>query len=161
MKILVIGHKGHGKDEVAKTIQRLYGLRYASSSWFAMEHFLWPILQDKIGYTSMEECFHDRVNHRILWRDLIRAYNQLDLARLARELLEEHDQYVGMRCHFEYGATEDLFGPIIWVDASRRRPAYDESMTIEYDAKRMIWLDNNGPKILLEAKIMQAIGSYF
>ena len=43
-----------------------------------------------------------------------------DKARLAKDILEGHDCYVGMRDLEEFKAAKDLFDAIIWVDASKR-----------------------------------------
>lgn len=142
MKILILGHGRHGKDTAAEYLAKACNFKFASSSEFANEHVIFPKLAPLYGYQTLEECFADRGNHRDEWRNLIREYNSLDRARLARNILEENDIYVGMRCHNEYAAAKDLFDVIVWVDASSRHPR-EPSMTIEYDDDEMIKVDNN------------------
>lgn len=152
MKVLILGHGGHGKDTAAEIIHRLYGLTYCSSSWFAMERAVYPHLEDKYpGSTGILDCFDDRANMRQQWHDLILAYNTPDRARLVRELLVEHDMYVGLRNDEEFVASRHLFDLIIWVDAGNRLPP-EASMRISYDPD-MVLLNNNGSKAWLEVQI--------
>lgn len=151
MKLLILGHSRHGKDTAARILERLTGMRWISSSEAACERVVYPALRDVYGYTGPAECFADRHNHRIEWRDLITAYNTPDKSRLCREILAESDCYVGMRCHLEYAASRHLFGAVLWIDASKRLPA-DPSMSIERDCS-MITVDNNGSETALRQQL--------
>jgi len=84
-KILILGHKRHGKDTVAQMISNHTGMTFKSSSEAAAEIFLYDALKDKYGYENPQECVEDRVNHRAEWHDLIAAYNTPDKAKLARK----------------------------------------------------------------------------
>ena len=96
-KLLIIGHARHGKDTVAQELKDLYGYTFESSSVVASRIFLYDTLKEKYGYTSPEQCFEDRANHRAEWHDLICEYNKDDKARLAKDILKNADIYVGMR----------------------------------------------------------------
>jgi hypothetical protein len=143
MKVLVLGHGKHGKDTVAEILREVDGLEFMSSSEYACEVAVFPVLKHTYGYASPEECFCDRRNHRLEWEALIAMYNSADRARLAREIIAECDMYVGMRNKREFIASRDLFDVIIWVDASERMPV-DPSMSIDYDPQTMTFIDNNG-----------------
>jgi len=143
MRVLILGVANHGKDKVAEQIKELTGMDYISSSEIAGKECVYPALKDKYGYSSWQECFDDRENHRIEWRDLIREYCTPDKANLAKTILSKCDIYVGQRCHFEHLASRDLFDVVLWVDATNRVGGTDPSLTIEYDPTYMTWVDNN------------------
>lgn len=144
MKVLVIGLGRHGKDTVAAILKEMFGLSFASSSEFMAKTVVYPVLKDKYGYSSVEECFNDRANHREEWKQLISDYNTPDKSKLSKMILEEYDMYVGMRCGVEFEASKHLFDLIIWVDASERVKYVDPTLTIEYDPNTMYLIDNNG-----------------
>ncbi len=147
-KVLVLGHKQHGKD----TFADLLGLPAASSSYFALEKFLYVRLNtirkaDGLKpYTSLEEAFEDRHGWRDTWFREIAAYNEEDPTRLCREMMVDHHIYVGLRNPVEYKACleKGVFDLIYWVDASQRKePEPKSSMGIDYDPDTMIYIDNN------------------
>ena len=158
MKILILGIKDHGKDEIGKMLKKEIGLDYRSSSEIAGKECVYPVLAPKYGYTSWQECFDDRGNHRIEWRDLIREYCKDDKTRLAKKILSICDVYVGQRCHMEYSASKHLFDEILWVDASKRIGGEDESLTIEYDPTCMIPIDNNWSKSYTQGQLELLFG---
>lgn len=122
-KILIVGHARHGKDTVAEILtERIKAWSFTTSSQFACKNAVFPVLSLKYGYTTEEECFNDRMNHRKEWYDLICEYNNPKNSRLAEELLKVHNIYVGMRSKEEYLASAHLFDMVIWVDASERLP---------------------------------------
>lgn len=140
MNIMVLGHGEHGKDSVGQLIEDHTGLQFCSSSVFAFEQAVYPSIGHE--YDSRESCYADRRNRRRDWHRLIAEWC-VPKNRLAVELLEKFDVYVGMRDAEEYKASYHLFDLILWVDAAERLP-YDESMKIEYDPATMTWIDNNG-----------------
>lgn len=158
MKILILGHKSHGKTTAAEIFCRLLQITYADSSWFCGVKAVYPVLKHKYGYQSMEECHADRNNHRAEWYELIAAYNEKDPARLTREILAENSIYCGLRNDREYNATWYLYDLIVWVDASATKPLEPEtSMKITYDPHRMIKLDGNGDEAYLERQIISLL----
>jgi dephospho-CoA kinase len=124
MKILILGNARHGKDTLAELFNKYFGLTFMSSSQASADFFLYDQLKDKYGYTSPEECFEDRVNHREEWYLSICDYNKNNRARLAQDILKQSDCYVGMRdkAEFDECVKQKLFDLIIWVDASKRLP---------------------------------------
>src|SRR5690606_25868868 len=121
LKVLLLGHARHGKDTVAELLRDRHVLSFQPSSMFAAERIVMPAFEARgMPYTSVEECYRDRVHHRSTWYDLICDYNRGDPARLARELFAEHDVYCGLRAEEEFRAVEaaGLFDLCIWVDRS-------------------------------------------
>lgn len=145
-KLLVIGHKRHGKDTFAEVLRDSVGLTFMSSSQAAADIFIYDKLKDKYGYKTPEECFEDRMNRRPEWYQLICDYNKDDRTRLAKEILSKTDCYVGMRDRDEIKACIDngLFDLIVWVDASERLPEEDaSSFNIDKSCADII-INNNG-----------------
>jgi hypothetical protein len=132
-KLLVVGHGRHGKDTVCEMLEA-YGYTFQSSSKFCSELFIFKHLKWQYSYTSEEECYQDRHNHRTEWYDMIHNYCKDDLARLGRNLFAEHDIYCGLRNKREFFAmqNEELFDYAIWVDRTDHLPTEDpSSMSIE------------------------------
>ena len=128
-KLLIIGNARHGKDSLAELLNEEFGYTFESSSQSAADIFLYDALKDKYGYSTPEECFEDRVNHRQEWYEAICEYNKDDKARLAKGILERSDCYVGMRDRdeIEECLRQEIFDLVIWVDASERLPEEDAS----------------------------------
>ena len=144
--IAVIGHGGHGKDAVAEYLRDRLGLTFESSSMFCAKRFIFDAIKGSLGYSTVEECFEDRRNHRSLWASLIKAYNHDDPAKLSREILSEYDMYVGNRSTVELSAAkeEGLVKLVVWVDASRRLPLEPpDSFDIGIEMADIV-IDNNG-----------------
>jgi hypothetical protein len=145
-KLLIIGNARHGKDTVCEILRDEFGYSFRSSSDFCAERFIYAALKDKYQYTSYEQCFTDRHNHRAEWYDMIHEYCRDDYARLGREIFAENDIYCGLRNKAEFHAMRNtgVFDYAIWVDRSDHLPQEDRSsMSLE------IWMadyviDNNG-----------------
>lgn len=129
LNICIIGHCRHGKDTMGEILRDNFGLTITSSSQAAADIFIYDKLKGKYGYKTPEECFEDRVNHRAEWYDLICEYNQFDKARLAKDILNKTECYIGMRDREEIREciNQGIFDLIIWVDASKRLPMEDKS----------------------------------
>ena len=140
MKYLILGDGRHGKDTAAEIITELTGLSFMGSSMAACEKVVFPQMK---GYRTVQGCYEDRVNWREKWFELIQDYNSAEPDRLCREILAEHDGYVGMRCAREYEAARRHFGMIIWVNAYPRVPL-DPTMKIKWHPG-MVTVHNVGP----------------
>jgi hypothetical protein len=104
-----------------------------------------PNCKEKYGYQTPEDCFEDRVNHRVEWYDLICEFNFFDKTALAREIVKDVDCYVGMRDRDEIEACikHNIFDLIIWVDACERLPLEPkDSFNIDKSCADII-IDNN------------------
>lgn len=137
-KILILGHAQSGKDTTASIFADLTGMTFCSSSWFVADKVIYPALKDKYNYISTEQCFLDRFNHREEWKNLIAEYNKNDKARLAKEILQVNDIYVGMRKVDEYEEClhQNIFNLIVYVTAEPRVNENDPTMEITFDAKK-------------------------
>jgi dephospho-CoA kinase len=156
-KMLVLGNMRHGKDTLAEILQDEFGYTFQSSSQAAADIFLYNTLKDRYGYTTSEECFEDRVNHRAEWKQLICDYNKDDRAKLAKGILEYSDCYVGMRDREEINECmrQGLFDIIIWVDASERLPLEDpSSFDIDKTCADII-IENNGTFEQFKEKVLR------
>jgi hypothetical protein len=145
-KLLIIGNARHGKDTLAELLNIEFGYTFESSSQSAANIFLYDLLKDKYGYSTPEECFDDRVNHRQEWYEAICDYNKDDRARLAKGILERSDCYVGMRDRgeIEECLKQGIFDLVVWVDASDRLPAEGAtSFNIDKSCADVI-IENNG-----------------
>jgi nucleoside 2-deoxyribosyltransferase len=142
-KLLVLGAGRHGKDTLAEVMERKGGYTFTSSSEAANSTVIYPVLCQSHRYQSEKECFEDRHNHRKLWYNLICLYNKEDKARLAREILQNVDIYVGMRSSEELEASRPLFDLVLWVDAEKRITEKDPTLMIERNQADLC-IDNNG-----------------
>lgn len=145
----------HGKDTVAEMLHQMFGLTFESSSIAASRIFLYEALKDKYGYTTPEECFEDRVNHRAEWHDLIVDFNREDKARLAKEILKTSDIYVGMRSNIEAEACieQGIFDYIIGVYDPRKPEEPKDSFNIDLWEKCNFVIPNGGTLPQLQAKV--------
>ncbi len=155
-KILIVGQGRHGKDTVAEILLKNHGRTFMSSSRFACEEFIYDNLKEAHGYATVDECYDDRHNHRDMWFELISDYNRDDPARLAKELLDKYDVYVGMRSARELEACKasNLFGAIIYVDASARIDYVEPTSSNEItEEDTHITMYNNESLLALESQV--------
>jgi hypothetical protein len=155
MKFLVIGHARHGKDTVSDLMEKNHGFTHRSSSMHNAEHTVYPVLKDKYGYKTVEECFNDRGNHRKEWYDLIAARCSIDPAAIGREIFEVSDIYCGLRNKREFHGIKNngLVDYTIWVDRSDHLPPESkDSMSLEPWMADFI-IDNNGTLEDLERNV--------
>lgn len=145
--LLVIGHGGHGKDTFCEILRDDHGLGFVSSSHAAAKHAVFPVLREKYGYETVDECLADRHNHRAEWKRLIKQYNTPNLTRLADQIYSECDTYCGLRDRDEFNAIVAKYNPqIIWVDASERKPPEPADSMELTEADAHIVINNNGAK---------------
>lgn len=159
-KLLILGHGRHGKDTMAEILHEKFGMKFSASSEAASDIFIFDTLKDKYGYKTSKECFEDRSNHRKEWYDLICDYNKEDKTRLAGDILEMSDCYVGMRDLEEFLACKEkgLFDLIVWVDRSKELPLETGgSFNIAMHHAHFI-VDNNSTLEEFEEKVI-AIGN--
>lgn len=150
-RLLLIGHGRHGKDSVADILRDRYGMRAVSSSEFAAQKAVFPLVSDV--YPDWKAAYEDRANHRELWYHAIRAYNLRPGPMLAEQILEDHDIYTGMRSRAELERSRGLFDTVVWVDASRRLPPEPAgSMELTADDADVV-IDNNGAEDALPWRV--------
>ena len=137
-KLLIIGYARHGKDTVGEMLSEMHGFKFTSSSMFVAKEVMW----DNWGiakYADFDEMYEDRVNHRVLWMEMISAYNTPDKTKTASTMIERgYDMYVGMRRQDELDACREkgVFDHVVWVDASDRHPPETGSMDITMESAK-------------------------
>ncbi len=72
---------------------------------------------------------------RRIWFDEISRYNRTDPTRLASEMLNYADVYVGMRSKIEYEAcmAKRMFQKVYWVDDIRKAVEPTDRFTLKYN----------------------------
>lgn len=137
-KLLVIGDGEAGKDEFARLLHAEAGLTSLSSSEVAGDYVYRT--QFRAWYPHARACWLDRRRHRETWKAAIEDYTRDDPARLAREIVESADVYVGMRSRREFEAARELFDAVVWIDRDVPR---DSSNDLSRDDADVV-VENNG-----------------
>lgn len=121
------------------------------------------MLKNLYDYSSIEECYEDRHNHRQEWFELISQYNEADASLLGREIFAEFDIYCGLRNKREFFALKncEAYDYAIWVDRSEHcEPESKKSMTIEPWMCDYV-VDNNRDLEQLEFNVDQLMQTLF
>ena len=160
-KLLVIGHGRHGKDTVCEILRDSYNYSFESSSQFCSKLFIYDQLKDKYGYSSEEQCYADRHNHRAEWYDAICNFNVPDGATLGRAIFKQHDIYCGLRNKKEYYAMKNsgVFDYAVWVDRSEHLPPEAKSSMSLEQWMSDFTIDNNGTLEDLEFNVQQLMNN--
>ena len=132
MNICVVGYSQHGKDTIGEFIEKHSDLKCTASSEKALELFLFDILSKKHGYKTIKEAYENRHKNRKEWYEAIQQYNTPDKARLAREIMEDGDVYLGLRDAEELSACveQNIFDVILAV-FDHRKPIEDHSSVLD------------------------------
>lgn len=149
IKLIVMGHKRHGKDTACEYLHKKYGITFTSSSSLACDIFIFDKIKSIFGYKTKEECFSDRENHRKIWYRLIKEFNTPDLAKLGKIVFQKFNAYCGSRDKEEFLAMKSLglFDLSIWIDASLRLPPEsEESMSLTQQYADIVLDNNKGAK---------------
>lgn len=146
-KLLILGYARHGKDTVAEILQQNHGYQFESSSHLIGRLAVWEHWGCAV-YDTFEEMYEDRVNHRVLWMQMISAFNTPDKTKTSSTMIEAGaDMYVGMRRLDELEACKKagIFDHIIWVDREMLLPPETGSMDITREnCGYNVLIDNNG-----------------
>jgi len=141
MKILILGHKGHGKTTISRKLALSLGLNYIDTSLYIQNKVIKPYLKFA-GYTKedINNIINNKDDHRRLFYHIIAAYaNPRD--RLIKEVLSISDIYTGLRSNSEYEASKYLFDHIIYVRRDNMKET-DKTMLINYNPYEMILFYN-------------------
>ena len=167
MKLLILGYgaknrpdknsESTGKDHLANRLHQELGLTFESSSYFAAKTFIFDLLKEEKGYTTLEECFEDRHSKgmRKVWHDAICDFNKQDPTALSSEIFKQHDIYVGLRCANELQSAKNKWDDLIciWIDATKRiEPEDTDSCTVTEDMCDFT-ITNNGSVEQYDKKI--------
>ena len=117
-------------------------------------------IKQDLGLNSLQEILDKKDEHRPYLYHLIRDYNSPDKAKLSKEILKDHDVYVGMRDLEEYEASKDLFDLAIWIDASERlKEEPGTSFNIPKESFDVV-ITNNGSLEMLERKVIRLVNCF-
>lgn len=152
---LIIGHGRHGKDTAAALLSELGGFSFVSSSEFAAQKAVFPLVADL--YPDWQAAYADRANHRALWFHAIAAYNLRPGPMLAEQILADHQIYTGMRMRAEFDRSRHLFDAVIWVDRSRVLPPEPGTSMELTAADADLVLDNNGSPEALRGRVAKVV----
>lgn len=159
IKLIITGYARHGKDTVCESIVNIMGWSFESSSHILLNEVIYPVLQPKYGYSSPDEAFDDRVNHREEWFNLLKEYNTPDASKLGTLIFSKHNIYCGLRNRDELLAMKEkgLYDSLVWVDAASRLPPEPAtSMTIHASDADYI-IDNNNTLLNLQHNIYKFV----
>jgi hypothetical protein len=143
-KILVIGHKQHGKGTFAALATAEFNLKAMGTSRFGTLH-MFSLMKDTHGYATPEACYNDRGNHREYWFTELERYNKNNPSQLIEDIYANHSLAEGLRNRYEFNGVKKNVKPdlIIWIDASKRMPMEStKSMELTQDDAH-ISIDNN------------------
>lgn len=133
MKLGIIGHGRHGKDEVAERLAKATGLRYfAGTSVYAADRvyaYLREWYEWAFKYPNATVCWLHRHEHRREWAHAIDCINRNDPVQLYRDCLTHQDLLTGIRWRHEFDAIRaaGLVDAWIWVE----RPGFPLDPTCE------------------------------
>ena len=158
LNLMILGKGRHGKDTFAEiAASEDFGYEYTPTSYLAAEIVIYGKLKEKHGYTTVEECFDDRHQHRAEWHDLIHEYNHPHLYLLGETVFKTNDIYCGLRNKEEFDSMVDhnLIDLTIWIDATDRLGNTEgiESMSLTKESANII-ITNNGTEEDFKAKIV-------
>ena len=123
--VVLLGPSRSGKNEVAKYWYETYGITYGTSSWEACKVLVREQLSMfyDLKYESLEDCYHDRHNHREKWFRLIATRAHYEPLWLASRIFAKARVYIGLRGRAEYDAIKKTFNPwFVWVHPGDRVP---------------------------------------
>ncbi len=150
-KIAICGPGECGKAFVSRKLAELAGLKYTYSTSYGVAKIVFQELSHR--YTTLEECYADRRNHRQVWADIIEEYNNPSGIRLYDEMLEDTDILDGIRRRSELDKCmiSGMLDIVIWV----HNPNVPVDPTIDFGPEACtVTLDNSGTLLDLERKIV-------
>lgn len=142
MQIAICGPGRCGKDTASNWLAEHTKLRYHDSTSEAAAKLCYQQLHEKYGYSSVQEAFEDRHNHRREWAEIIWAYNQPDGLTLYRGMLAANDILNGIRRAPELEALRQnlMIDLVLWID---RDVPEDPSLEMDSSVADFI-IPNNG-----------------
>lgn len=159
MKILILGHKYHGKTTLANELA-YYGFSFTDTSDMLIKLALETNFDARpmSSVHSLPGVYAHKDAHRAWLVDSLAKYNADDKTKFARRVLEASDVYCGMRSSEEFVATAHLFDAILYVQ-DESKPA-EGHMQIAFDKTHMHLISNSGRRLGLEKQVKQLVCSW-
>lgn len=143
-RLCICGPGRSGKDTIAEWLGNNTSLKYVGgTSWFAAERIYNHMISLGHKYRSVEECWEDRIYHRVLWADYIdNVINRDDPCTLYKMCLEQQDILTGIRRIKEIQSVKKLYNCLtIWVE----RKGLEVDLTMGYGPEECdLIITNNG-----------------
>jgi hypothetical protein len=160
MKIMVLGHKDHGKTTVANMLHTKFGFAYKDSTQRVLE-ITQKYIEARPLYPISKSAFlrkyKDNKNSvRDVLKEALTSYTQSNPAKLIKQQYEVCDVYAGLRSSVEYQAAKDIIDFTFWVQDPRKEEN-DPTMDIVFDPDTMIHINNNGSLLQLECNLKHTL----
>jgi hypothetical protein len=160
MKIMVLGHKNHGKTTVANMLEYKFNFPFVDTTNYVINitrSFIYNNENPNVRDTKTVADFdHKLVTDKDSVRDLMKCalneYTKDDPIRFIREQLTRSDVYAGCRSSIQYNAAKELIDLVLWVRDDRQEEN-DPTMDIQFDENEMILLNNSGTLLQLERNL--------
>lgn len=160
MKIMVLGHKNHGKTTVANMLDTKFNFRFVDTTNYVKEITKIFIHNSHSNPTNstmpifeFEDKFRkDKDSVRDLMKCALDEYTKNDPIRFIREQLARSDVYAGCRSSIQYNAAKELIDLVLWVRDDRQEEN-DPTMDIQFNENEMILLNNSGTLLQLERNL--------
>lgn len=162
MKIMILGHRGHGKTTVAKILEKHFYFSFVDTTVKVCNiarHFLRNNEDTEYAVGNCEVNEHNfdsfytknKDSVRDIMKSALRDYTKDDPARLIREQFMVCDTYAGCRSQIEYDSAKELIDLTLWIKDDRKLED-DPTMDIQLDDS-MIVINNSGSIMQLERNI--------
>ena len=152
-KLLINGHGQHGKDTVGELLAERHGYTITNASMIFAKYLMDTVLPTG-WYSSVQECYDDRSNHRDGWYEAVRKHNYNDEMALVKKALAQGEIYCGLRRSTEFKVSPELFDYSIWVSADIRGvPREPEGSMGITEAGHDYTIYNNGSTTELVAEV--------
>ena len=154
MKIMVLGHKDHGKTTVAEMLHSRFGFRFTDTTKGVVELTKAFIRKNPQPGIPEFECLYgsNKDSVRAVMVKALADYNQKNPSRFIKEQYKVCDVYAGCRSSTEYEAAKDIIDFTFWVQDPRKEEN-DPTMDIVFDPNTMIHINNNGSLLQLECNL--------
>lgn len=160
MKIMVLGHKDHGKTTVAEMLQSKFGFRFTDTTEQLMQiarHYVQNTPSCGLNWVTFAEHYNKNKDLvRPLMKTALQQYTKNDPARFIKEQYEKCDVYAGCRSSTEYKAAKGVIDFTFWVQDPRKEEN-DPTMDIVFDPDTMIHINNNGSLLQLECNLKHTL----
>lgn len=144
--IFVSDSKQVGKDYVAAKFLEYLDEGATPTSFILSKEIVYPILKNIYKYSSWEECYNDRDNHREEWKSILSNYGE---AKFHLKLLESSNVSIGVRDYRSLDIirkellAKDIIPLIIFVTSNEERQI-DQTSTIEEKHCDYVFVNKKG-----------------